>query len=118
VVAIKLQILLPGETAAPARPRARTGAPLSQAAGTAIANGIVVNAVDANWNLIGSATNSVTITTTDTSASIADDNGVASGNLDVGFGHPDLIVPNLQDGWHTNDDRQRRRPDRPPRAPM
>src|SRR5207247_9758228 len=61
VVATKLQILLPGETAAPGTPMGKTGTPLSQTAGTAIANGIVVNAVDANWNVIGTATNNVPI---------------------------------------------------------
>src|SRR6185503_14829710 len=53
--ATKLQVLLPGETAAPGTPTGKTGTPLAQTAGTAIANGIVVNAVDANWNLAGSA---------------------------------------------------------------
>src|SRR5439155_883648 len=53
----------------------------AQTAGAAIANGIIVNAVDANWNLAGIATNNVTITTTDSNASVADDNGGATGNM-------------------------------------
>src|SRR5207247_4846541 len=71
--ATKLQVLLPGETAAPGTPTGKTGTPLDQTAGTAIANGIVVNAVDANWNLVSSAVPNVTLTTTDGNASIADD---------------------------------------------
>src|SRR5439155_351997 len=80
-VATKLQVLLPGETAAPGTPTGKTGTPLVQTAGAAIANGIVVNAVDANWNVAGPATNNVTITATDSNASVADDNGGTTGNM-------------------------------------
>src|SRR5262249_52198312 len=52
-----------------------------QTAGTAIANGIVVRAVDANWNLAGSAVPNVTITASDSNAAIADDNGGTTGNM-------------------------------------
>src|SRR2546430_8086428 len=78
----KLQILLPGEVAAPGTATGKTAAtPTAQTAGTAIASGIVVNAVDANWNVVSSATPDVTITSSDSSAAIADDNGAAAGNL-------------------------------------
>src|SRR5439155_1099548 len=78
----KLQILLPGEVAAPGTATGKTAAsPTAQTAGTAITNGIVVNAVDANWNVVTNATPNVTITTTDTNAAIADDNGATTGNL-------------------------------------
>src|SRR5207248_2965557 len=70
----KLQILLPGETAAPGTASGKTGTPTAQTAGTAIANSITVDAVDANWNVISSATTNVTITSSDANASISDDN--------------------------------------------
>src|SRR5438034_710141 len=78
----KLQILLPGEVAAPGTATGKTAAtPTAQTAGTAITNGIVVNAVDANWNIVPSAVPNVTISSTDTNAISADDNGVTAGNL-------------------------------------
>src|ERR1043166_4686784 len=52
----KLQILLPGETAAPGSATGKTGSPAAQTAGTPIASGIIVRAVDANWNLVAGAT--------------------------------------------------------------
>src|SRR5207247_864759 len=78
----KLQILLPGEVAAPGTVTGKTAAtPTAQTAGTAIASGIVVNAVDANWNVVSTATTNVTITSSDANATIADDNGATAGNL-------------------------------------
>jgi hypothetical protein len=76
----KLQILVPGETAAPGTTTGKTGSPTAQTAGTAIASGILVNAVDANWNAVSSSAAQVTITSTDANAAIADDNGGTSGN--------------------------------------
>src|SRR6185295_8538783 len=78
----KLQILLPGEVAAPGTATGKTAAtPTAQTAGTAIGGGIVVNAVDANWNVVSTATTNVTITSSDANAAIADDNGATAGNL-------------------------------------
>ena len=83
----KLQILLPGEVAAPGTATGKTAAtPTAQTAGAAIASGIVVNAVDANWNLVTNATPNVTITTSDANAAIADDNGPTAGNLSLAAG--------------------------------
>src|SRR5205814_7308917 len=79
--ATKLLVLLPGETAAPGTATGKTGTPLDQTAGTAIANGIVVSAVDANWNTVSSSTANVTFTSTDGNASIADDNSATTGNM-------------------------------------
>src|SRR5439155_2217323 len=58
-----------------------SGRPAAQTAGTAISSGIIVNAVDANWNLVSSATANVAITSSDSNAMIADDNGATAGNL-------------------------------------
>src|SRR6266581_3537645 len=76
-----LQVLLPGERAAPGTTTGKIGTSSTQTAGTAIANGIVVNAVDANWNVVSSATPDVTITSSDANAAIADDNGGTAGNI-------------------------------------
>src|SRR5207245_645355 len=46
---VKLQLLVPGETAAPGSATGKTGAPAAQGAGTSYS--VTVNAVDANWNL-------------------------------------------------------------------
>src|SRR5207247_3206605 len=79
--ATKLLVLLPGETAAPATATGKTGTPLDQVAGAAIVGGIVVSAVDSNWNQVSSSTANVTLTTSDSNATIADDNGGTTGNL-------------------------------------
>ncbi len=63
----KLQLLLPGETAAPGTASGKTGTPSSQAAGTAFT--ATVNAVDANWNLV-SSTDAIAITSSDAQASL------------------------------------------------
>ena len=84
--AAKLQILLPGETATPGASPGKTGTPNTQTAGIAIANGIVVNAVDANWNVATLATPNVRITSSDATALIADDNGGAAGNITLAGG--------------------------------
>src|SRR5205823_4521356 len=59
---VKLQLLAPGETAAPGSATGKTGTPAAQITGTAF--NVTVNAVDANWNLV-SNTDTVGITTTD-----------------------------------------------------
>src|SRR5439155_1727485 len=75
------QLLLPGETAAPGTATGKTGTPTAPTAGTAISSGITVNAVDANCNIVSSATPNVNITSSDSNAAIADDNGGTAGNL-------------------------------------
>src|SRR5262249_49511431 len=59
----KLQLLVPGETAVPGSPTGKTGTPTAQTAG--IGYNVTVNAVDANWNLVNSVTDSVGVTSTD-----------------------------------------------------
>lgn len=63
----KLQVLMPGETAAPFTPTGKTGTPTAQTAG--IPFNITVNAVDDYWNLVKS-TDEVAITCSDASASL------------------------------------------------
>src|SRR5207247_3874653 len=59
----KLQILVPGETAAPGTATGKTGTPAAQTAGTPF--NVMVNAVDANWNTISTVTDTVGISTSD-----------------------------------------------------
>ena len=63
----KLQILMPGETAAPGTATGKTGTPSAQTAGSSF--NVTVNAVDANWNLVTS-TDTVGITSTDANATL------------------------------------------------
>jgi len=55
-----LQLLVPGETAAPGTATGKTGTPIGQNVGTALS--VTVNGVDANWNLINTVTDLVGIT--------------------------------------------------------
>src|SRR5204862_1966441 len=63
----KLQVLTPGETAAPGTGAGKTGTPSAQTAGTGFS--VTVNAVDANWNLI-STNDTVAITSSDVNATL------------------------------------------------
>ena len=62
---VKLQILLPGETAQPGSSTGKSGTPSQQTANTSFA--VTVNAVDAHWNIVPS-TETVSIASSDTSA--------------------------------------------------
>src|SRR5206468_6141137 len=64
---VKLQLLAPGETAAPGTLNGKTGTPSSQTAGTAF--NVTVNAVDENWNVVNT-NDTVAITSTDPNASL------------------------------------------------
>jgi hypothetical protein len=63
----KLQLLMPGETAAPGSSTGKTGAPAAQAVSAAFS--VTVNAVDANWNRI-STNDTVQISSSDGSATL------------------------------------------------
>jgi hypothetical protein len=73
----KLQVLLPGESAAPGSATGKTGAPNAQTAGTAF-NGRV-NAVDANWNLVITNIASVGLTSSDSIAVLPASIGLVNG---------------------------------------
>ena len=59
----KLQLLVPGETAAPGTASGKSGAPQAQTAGTGYT--VTVNAVDDDWNVVTTNTDIVGIGTTD-----------------------------------------------------
>src|SRR5205814_4631491 len=75
---VKLQVLAPGETAAPGSSTGKAGTPAAQAVGSAF--NVTVNAVDANWNLV-SSTHTVGITATD-----PNDTNPANASLSAGTG--------------------------------
>lgn len=86
--ATKLQLLLPGETAAPGTPTGKTGTPLPVYAGSDV--NVVINAVDDTWNRVA-ITDSVTVTSSDVSAIIGDGNNVltlanGTGTMKIVFG--------------------------------
>ena len=64
----RLQILLPGETAAPGTASGKTGTPSNQTAN--IPFNITVRACDSQWNLVNTVTDAVQILSTDASASL------------------------------------------------
>ncbi len=74
---VKLQILLPGETAAPGTASGKTGTPSARTAGSSFT--VTVNAVDANWNLMTSATDRVSISSSDANATLPSSNTLSSG---------------------------------------
>ncbi len=74
----KLQVLVPGETAAPGTSAGKTGTPSTQTAGTAFT--ITVNAVDAYWNRVTSITHTVKITSSDSAATLPSNNALAAGS--------------------------------------
>ena len=74
----KLQILAPGEVAAPGTATGKTAAaPTAQTAGTAF--NVTVNAVDANWNLVNTAGDTVAITSSDPNATLPSNAALSSG---------------------------------------
>ncbi len=72
----KLQILLPGETAAPGTTTGKTGSPTAISAFTSI--NATVNYVDANWNTINSS-DVVHFTSTDSSAVLPPNTALSAG---------------------------------------
>src|SRR5436309_7083703 len=72
----KLQLLVPGETAAPGTVSGKTGTPTARTAGVVFT--VTVNAVDAGWNVV-SSTDTVGITSSDGSASLPVNAALSSG---------------------------------------
>src|SRR5439155_638361 len=64
----QLQVLAPGETAAPGTSSGKTGTPNAQTAGMAF--NVTVNAVDANWNLVTNVADTVGFTSSDVNAAL------------------------------------------------
>ncbi|MBP7008791.1 MAG: hypothetical protein KBC66_03150 [Kiritimatiellae bacterium] len=73
----KLQLLVPGETAAPGTATGKTGTPSAQTAGTELT--VTANAVDAYWNVVSSVMDAVGITSTDANAVLPSNAALAAG---------------------------------------
>jgi hypothetical protein len=77
----KLQVLVPGEIAAPGTVSGKTGTPTAQMAGTPFT--VTVNAVDANWNVVAS-TDVVAITSSDPAATLPASAALVAGTRTFG----------------------------------
>jgi len=73
----KLQLLVPGETAAPGSATGKSGNPAGQYAGVDF--DVIVNAVDANWNSVNTATDTIGITASDSAATLPPGAAMVSG---------------------------------------
>src|SRR5439155_239095 len=78
----KLQLLVPGESAAAGTASGKTGAPSAEQAGTSF--NVTVNAVDGYWNLVNTATDTVGITCSDTNATLPINTALVSGTRALG----------------------------------
>jgi hypothetical protein len=72
-----LQVLLPGEAAAPGTPSGKTGSPAAQTLGVPFS--LTVRACDASWNTVTSITNSFLLSSTDASANLPGPTSLVSG---------------------------------------
>src|SRR6185503_20038895 len=100
----KLQLLVPGETAAPGTASGKTGTPSGQAVG--ISFPVTVNAVDAQWNRINTVSDTVGLSSSDLTATLPPAAALVSGttNLMVIFnanGNFTLTATDLTDGSKT-----------------
>ena len=76
---VKLQVLVPGETAAPTTPTGKTGTPDPQLMRAPIP--VTVNAVDAYWNVVTTATDTVRLTSSDSAALLPADSALLGGTV-------------------------------------
>ena len=101
---VKLQILVPGETAAPGTATGKTGTPTARTSGTAF--NVKVNAVDANWNVISTLTDVVGITSTDGNAILPSNAALVSGTMTFSVtlktaGTPTITATDITNGTKT-----------------
>lgn len=99
----KMQVLVPGETAAPGTVTGKTGTPSAQNLGTAFL--VTVNAVDANWNLV-SSTNTIGITSSDGAATLPSNAALVAGTKTYSItlntsGSATVTATNISDGTKT-----------------
>ena len=102
----KLQVLAPGENAAPGTATGKTGAPTSRLIGEGY--NFTVNAVDLYWNFIAAApADNIHITTTDNTATLPADAALAAGTQSFGItnnqrGSFVITATNTSNGLITN----------------
>jgi hypothetical protein len=97
----QLQLLVPGETAAPGTVSGKTGTPSAQTAATGF--GVTVNAVDSYWNLVNTVNASVGLNSSDATATLPSATAMAGGtaNLTVSLnatGNFTITATDLTDG--------------------
>src|SRR4249920_355576 len=73
----RLQVLLPGETAAPGTSSGKTGSPAAQTVGVPFS--VTVRATDNTWALVPGATDVVGILASDASATLPGPSGLSGG---------------------------------------
>ena len=78
---VQLQVLLPGETAAPGTGPGKLGTPVDQTVG--IPFSVTVRACDASWNTVTPVTNVVAITSSDASATLPGSVSLANGTVNL-----------------------------------
>ena len=74
----KVQLLVPGETAAPGTTNGKAGTAVAQTAGASFS--ITINAVDGNWNLITNVIDTVQLTSSDTNSTLPPDAALSGGS--------------------------------------
>src|SRR5262249_37532915 len=97
----QLQLLVPGETATPGTASGKSGTPSGQIVGTDFA--VTVNAADAFLNLVNTVSDTVGLSSSDTSATLpaAADLAAGTASLTVAFnanGNFTLTATDLDDG--------------------
>jgi hypothetical protein len=100
-----MQVLVPGETAAPGTPSGKTGTPSNQTAGTAF--NVTANGVDQYWNVV-STTNTVGLTSTDVNATLPGNTALVAGTKNLAvilntIGAQTLTLTNITDGGKVAD---------------
>ncbi|HXJ76452.1 MAG TPA: hypothetical protein VNM37_26580, partial [Candidatus Dormibacteraeota bacterium] len=100
----QLQLLVPGEAAAPGTASGKTGTPNGQIVGNGF--GVTVNAVDSFWNLVNTVSDTVGLSSSDITATLPSNTALISGttNLTVFFnatGNFNLTANDLDDGSKT-----------------
>ena len=73
----RLQVLMPGETAAPGTPTGKSGSPRAQVVGVPFS--ITVRACDNSWNTVTNISHTIQITSSDVSATIPSPAQLSSG---------------------------------------
>jgi hypothetical protein len=100
----QLQLLVPGESAGPGSPSGKTGTPTVQIAGVPF--NATIKAADAFWNLVGSVTDLVGVTSSDASAFMPANVVLAAGTQTVSIvfgtaGSQTVTVSDLSDDSKT-----------------
>src|SRR5690349_6899601 len=77
----KLQVLMPGETAAPGTGSGKTGTARAQVTG--IPFSVTIRACDATWNTVTTISNSIQITSTNATATLPQPQQLTNGQMTV-----------------------------------